>query len=131
MIVAARQAAGSFATHFTIVYRTRTPVNRAAAHDSFMACAAIDPIRRKARAAGHSPRVYRIILARRAQMDKRLFTGLAVAGTQAMATPEVRERLVSAGGEAGFLAGGEFAAFMSEEGVRWTRFVEAAKKNAR
>lgn len=33
-----------------------------------------------------------------------------------------------AGGEAGFMGGAEF---MKGEGVRWTRFVEAAKKNAR
>jgi len=56
---------------------------------------------------------------------------IAEATGAAAASPEVRERLASAGGEAGFLAGGEFAAFMSEDGVRWTRFVEAAKKNAR
>ena len=44
---------------------------------------------------------------------------------------EVRERLAAAGGEAGFLAGADFAAFLREEQVRWPRFVEAAKKNAR
>lgn len=44
---------------------------------------------------------------------------------------EVRERLVSAGGEAGYLATADFAAFMKEEQVRWTRFVETAKKNTR
>jgi tripartite-type tricarboxylate transporter receptor subunit TctC len=49
----------------------------------------------------------------------------------ACATDEVRERLAAAGGEAAFLATPEFVAFLKEEQVRWPRFVEAAKKNAR
>jgi tripartite-type tricarboxylate transporter receptor subunit TctC len=56
---------------------------------------------------------------------------LAEATGAAAAQPEVRERLASAGGEAGFLAGAELAAFLREEQARWPRFVEAAKKNAR
>jgi tripartite-type tricarboxylate transporter receptor subunit TctC len=56
---------------------------------------------------------------------------LAEATGAAAAQPEVRERLVSAGGEAGFLAGADLAAFLREEQERWPRFVEAAKKNAR
>ena len=56
---------------------------------------------------------------------------LAEATGAAAAQAEVRERLVSAGGEAGFLAGAELAAFLREEQARWPRFVEAAKKNAR
>jgi tripartite-type tricarboxylate transporter receptor subunit TctC len=56
---------------------------------------------------------------------------IAEATGAAAAAPEVRERLLSAGGEAGYMGGAEFAEFMKEEGVRWTRFVEAAKKNAR
>jgi len=40
---------------------------------------------------------------------------------------EVRERLAAAGGEAGFLGGADFVAFMQEELSRWTRFAQAAR----
>lgn len=60
-----------------------------------------------------------------------LIRRIAEATGAAAASPEVRERLLSAGGEASFMAGDDFAAFMKEEGIRWTRFVEASKKNAR
>jgi tripartite-type tricarboxylate transporter receptor subunit TctC len=40
---------------------------------------------------------------------------------------EVRERLASAGGEAGFLGGPDFIAFMQEEQTRWARFAQAAR----
>ena len=55
---------------------------------------------------------------------------IAEATVSAAAQPEVRERLASAGGEAGPMAGAEFAAFLRDEQARWTRFVEAARKSA-
>ena len=52
---------------------------------------------------------------------------IAAAAAAATASAEVRERLESAGGEAGFLAGADFAGFMAEEQQRWTRFVQIAR----
>jgi len=40
---------------------------------------------------------------------------------------EVRDRLAAAGGEAGFLGGADFVAFMLEEQTRWARFAQAAR----
>jgi tripartite-type tricarboxylate transporter receptor subunit TctC len=48
----------------------------------------------------------------------------------AAAQAEVRDRLAAAGGEAGPMTGAEFVAFLRDEQVRWTRFVEAARRNA-
>ncbi|MFM1991600.1 MAG: hypothetical protein RJA99_4557 [Pseudomonadota bacterium] len=55
---------------------------------------------------------------------------IAEATVSAAAQPEVRDRLAAAGGEAGPMAGAEFLAFLRDEQGRWTRFVEAAKRNA-
>jgi len=55
---------------------------------------------------------------------------IAEATGAAAAAPEVRERLANAGGESGFLGGADFTAFMSDEQARWTRFVDAARRNA-
>lgn len=47
----------------------------------------------------------------------------------AAASPEVRERLVAAGGEADYAGGTEFVAFMRDEQARWGRFAaQSAKK---
>jgi tripartite-type tricarboxylate transporter receptor subunit TctC len=56
---------------------------------------------------------------------------IAEATGAAAAQPEVRERLSTAGGEAAFLGGADFVAFMQEEQVRWSRFAQAAKKAPR
>lgn len=56
---------------------------------------------------------------------------IAEATVAAAADPEVRERLAAAGGEAVGQSGAEFEAFLRDEQARWTRFVEAARKNAR
>jgi tripartite-type tricarboxylate transporter receptor subunit TctC len=53
---------------------------------------------------------------------------LAAAVGVAAASPEVQQRLASAGGEAGFLAGQEFDAFLRADTERWTRFVKVIRK---
>ncbi len=55
---------------------------------------------------------------------------IAEATGAACAQPEVRERFVAAGGEAAFLGGAEFEAFMKDEQVRWTRFAQASRRAA-
>ena len=45
----------------------------------------------------------------------------------AAGSAEVRERLEAAGGEAGYLGGADFVAFMAEEQKRWARFVQLAR----
>jgi tripartite-type tricarboxylate transporter receptor subunit TctC len=55
---------------------------------------------------------------------------IAAATVAATADPEVRERLASAGGEAVGQSGDAFVAFLRDEQARWTRFVEAARRNA-
>jgi hypothetical protein len=53
-------------------------------------------------------------------------TARSVAGAAPDARQELRERLVSAGGESAFLGTVDFAAFLKDEQGRWARFVEAA-----
>jgi tripartite-type tricarboxylate transporter receptor subunit TctC len=59
-----------------------------------------------------------------AEVIKRISDAVA----DAAKAPEVQERLANAGGEAAYLGGSEFVAFMKEEQVRWSRFAAAMQK---
>jgi tripartite-type tricarboxylate transporter receptor subunit TctC len=53
---------------------------------------------------------------------------LSAAVGAAAATAEVQGRLATAGGEAGFVGGADFEAFMKADAQRWERFAKAFKK---
>lgn len=61
-------------------------------------------------------------------MPREAIQKLAAAVGVAAASAEVQSRLAAAGGEAGFLAGAEFDAFLRSDAERWVRFVKAARK---